>query len=248
MKELAVKTFLGALPIDGETTAEALSRKLKSDIEETLRLAEYARDEQGWVAIEYGASSGKAKLKATKKLVELRGIIDFLERTAGELEEEQPAKETKTNVGDLIMWAIINEKVDRKNIQEKFGLKEEEYNAVAETLAKKGIVDLVKEKGLLKEDTYMKVKPDAREVRSEIEKLSPAVTQEDHVKKYKTRIDAIVELVNRFGRVNAGGIAKYYKADKETIEKIGHILDKNDVIAVSYPVTGDVVLTKIQRR
>ncbi len=141
---------------------------------------------------------------------------------------------------DVIDWVVINGVVSERCLSKKSGWDKKELSELIKKQEKEGV--LISEKSFLRKNVLFN--PNSEKGKKRLMSLMPSVVVEGKEKKFKTALDQMKYLVDRFEKIEMSTLAHFLESDKTLIESWAKILHQQNMITLYYPLAGDAVLMR----
>ena len=158
--------------------------------------------------------------------------------------KKEDKKEEVLDEKDALDWIIISGVITEKQLSKKFKVKKKRIREIVNKLEKDGI--LKRQKKLL--SSPVQLNEDTEQGMNEKGRLLPSVDIVEKKKIFKTNLDILKTLIDRFGKIELQLAAKFFKTRKETVEEWAKILHSQGLITLFYPITGETILLKRGRK
>jgi len=161
-------------------------------------------------------------------------VLKLKKKGEGAGEEVKPASEL-----DVSDWLMVSGSVSERELVRKFPDKAGLGAALA-ALASRGLVSREK-KFFATVYSFNYRAPEAAKLRA---RLTQQPGRKDDGKKFKTNLDVLASLVERFDAVGVGKAARFFNTDEETLKSWARILESHGLATIYYPIIGDTVVAK----
>jgi hypothetical protein len=145
---------------------------------------------------------------------------------------------------DVLDWVIFSGGTTEKELSEKTGLSGKAVADAVGRLEGRGV--LKRRRGFLR--TEVLLDPSSDEAKAELSMLSPAVEVVGVEKRFKTSLDLVKHIVDRFGRARMARFSRFFNTTDDVVESWAKILHAQGMIVLFYPVVGGPVLLKTGER
>ena len=154
--------------------------------------------------------------------------------------QEVLSKASITKEQNVLDWIVVSRAVRERELSKKFRLDIKSLREIINKLEKRGLV--IRKRSLF--GTIISFNQTSAEAKTEESQLLPSVVVVGKEKRFKTNLDVLSGLVNRFGQVELSKAAKFFKRNNDTVEGWAKILQSQGLIAIFYPLIGEPILLK----
>ncbi|MBM3309442.1 MAG: hypothetical protein FJY77_04230 [Candidatus Altiarchaeales archaeon] len=141
---------------------------------------------------------------------------------------------------DIRDWVIISGAITEKELAKKFSISRKDLKPVVSRLEKDGVVKTKKKLF----NPVIHFDSSSEQGRKELSSLIPSVAIVDEKKVFRTNLDILKNLVDRFGSIELSKIARFLKTNSETVESWAKMLHSQGLIVLFYPLVGEPILTR----
>lgn len=143
---------------------------------------------------------------------------------------------------DVFDWIILSGAAGEKELAGKFSVSRKALAPIIDGLEERGVVK--RKRGLLFK-TIILFNGDSEQGRIEKNRLLPSASLVGAEKMFKTNLDVLKTLVDRFGSIGLGRVAGFFRTRRETVEDWAKILHSQGLIVLFYPLVGEPVLLRV---
>ena len=145
-----------------------------------------------------------------------------------------------TQVNTILDWVIFSGTTSEGEIAAKFNLKPVTVRAVLLKLTQDKLIKMSKTPlGLV-----VRLNLDSEEGQREKARFTPSKDVVGEEKHFKTNLDILKDLVDRFSPLQLGKVARYFGTSEDAVESWAKLIHDQGLIVLYYPIVGETVLLK----
>ena len=141
---------------------------------------------------------------------------------------------------NVLDWIIFSGATTEKEISKRFNIDRKYLQDLIKQFERKNLVKI--KKSLL--STHIIFNNNSEEGKREKARLLPSISVVDLQKRFKTDIDVLKALVDKFGILSLSKTAIFFKANNDTVEEWAKILQSKGLLIIQYPILSEVVLLR----